>query len=416
MVLKTYGKLPARSINAIRHMVSAAVPGLVASNVTIVGSDGSLLTTNDDVIGGSTKLVELERDFERDIEEKISLALGAHIGLENLRVSASVKLNSDKRHVEEVIYDPESRTERSVQIVREAGTAENTEGSKPVTIDQNLPDEEVAGGAGQSSSENSERREELTNYEINEKKISMVSDGYLVENLSVAVLVNKARLDEVLGANAEPALVEDKIKELEQIVSAAISTSEERGDRITVKLVEFMPVSGIDESAGDNAALGFLAVHFGSILNALGAIVGAVLFAMLGIRPVLAFLKQQPAQGGGDAALEGQLPNLSLPSAIEPMEGNFGEPMTIGDSDPMALGGGDPMALGGGDLPMGAMGTMGAGGSDGSFEPEIDVDLSRVTEQESRIKEQLEKMVGQSEERTAIAIRHWLQQDSAEMA
>ncbi|MEM7069137.1 MAG: flagellar basal-body MS-ring/collar protein FliF [Pseudomonadota bacterium] len=394
VVLKTYGKLPGRSINAIRHMVSAAVPGLVASNVTIVGSDGTLLTTNDDASGGSSKLVDLERDYERDVEEKIVLALGAHIGLDNLRVSASVKLNSDKRSIEEVIYDPESRTERSVQVVKEAGTTENKESSKPVTVDQNLPDEGIATASGQSSSENSERREEMTNYEINEKKISMISDGYLVENLSVAVLINKSRLDEILGANADEAQIESKIEELEQIVSAAISTSDDRGDRVTVKPVEFMPVSSIADAGSDNAALGFLAMHFGSILNSLGVIIGAILFAVLGIKPVLAFLKQPPATPQPQAQIAGQSPDKALPPSATSTAPVLAD--QVGDVD-----------------------NISSGQSDGSYsvgnEPEmgLDVDLTQVTEQESRIKTQLEKMVGQSEERTAIAIRHWLQQDNA---
>ena len=199
-----------------------------------------------------------------------------------------------------------------MQVVREEGTTENTENARPVTIDQNLPDEEVANGSGQSSSENSERREEMTNYEINEKKVSLVSDGYMVENMSVAVLVNRSRLNEVLGENPDQAVLDEKLAELEQIVAAAISSNEERGDRVTVKLVEFMPVSSIEEGGGSNAALGFLAMHFGSMLNALGAIVGAILFAMLGIRPVLAFLSKEPATTEQQGQLAAQTGTMAL--------------------------------------------------------------------------------------------------------
>ena len=299
VVLKTYGKIPQRSVNAIRHMVSAAVPGLDTGNVTIVGSDGTLMTTKDDIAGSSTKLVEMEKEYERDVETKIASALGAHLGQENLRVSAAVKLNSDKRRIDETVFDPDSRVERSVQVVREAGTSENVESARPATIDQNLPEEEVAGGSGQSSLENSERREELTNYEINQKQISVVSDGYSVESLSISLLVNKERLAELLGGTPEQSDIEAKQTELEEIVRSSVSFSEERGDRLTVNLVEFMPVEASGFSEGDGALSSFFAMHMGAIFNMIGLITAAVLFALLGIRPLISFLGKD---GGGATA------------------------------------------------------------------------------------------------------------------
>jgi flagellar M-ring protein FliF len=410
VVLKTFGKIPGKSITSIRHLVAAAVPGLDTGNVTIVGSDGSLMTTKDDLVGGSTKLVELEREYERDVEEKIALALGAHIGVDNLRISASVKLNSDKRRVEEVVYDPDSRIERSVQIVREAGTTENKESANPVTIDQNLPEEEVGGASGQSSSENNERREELTNYEINEKKISLVSDGYMVESMSVAVLVNKERLTELLGENAGQAALDAKREELQQIVSAAASISDKRGDRITVNLVEFMDGTALGEIEQGNAVLGFLGYHFGSILNMLGLIIAAVLFSVLGIRPLLAFLNKGNEGGGAEPslALTDDSPFPDGPSLLDDPNAPLGlpdaslAPPSLSDNSlappPLSAAGGldDPFAAS-------AMGN--------DFDAGIDNDLAQLAAQETRIRKQLEQMVGQSEERTVIALKHWLQQD-----
>ncbi len=396
VVLKTYGKIPTRSVNAIRHMVSAAVPGLDASNVTIVGSDGTLMTTKDDIAGGSTKLVELEKEFETDIETKIASALGAHLGHENLRVSAFVKLNSDKRRVDETVFDPDSRVERSVQVVREVGTTENKETARPAAVDQNLPEEEIGGGAGQSSSENSERREELTNYEINEKKISVVSDGYKIETLSVALLVNKNRLTEILGGSPAQTDIDAKVAELEEIVKAAVSISDDRGDKVMVNLVEFMPVESGGEQVETSSMANFFAIHFGAILNTLGLITAAVLFALLGIRPVISFLSKDSGGGGGGG-----------PVAL-PFEGN-----DAFAADPDALN--DPNLLAsmnsGGSLPGGGGGDP-FGNPSNPFGEEPPVDLNQVVERESRIKDQLSDLVDQSEDRAAIALKHWLQEDN----
>ncbi len=392
VVLKTTGKLASRSINAIRHMVAAAVPGLASDNVTIVGADGTLLTSKDDAIGGSTKLVEMERDYARSIEEKIQLALGAHLGTENLRVSASVKLNSDKRRIEETIFDPESRIERSVQIIREAGTTENKETASPVTVEQNLPEEEVGGGNGQSSSENSERREELTNYEINQKKISLVSDGYQIEKQSVAVIVNRARVVEILGGTADQTQLEAKTEELRQIVSSALSLVDDRGDEATVTIVDFMPISEDEDSSGSGFA-DFLSLHFGSIINTLGMIIAAIAFAMLGIRPLLAFLNREPET-------QPNTESLSAPDTVPALSAS-----TVNDGllenplDPEV-----PAAVAETDATISA-----AAANEGQ-------ETMQAMAKETRLRQQLQQMAEQSEERTVVAIRHWLQQDQANPA
>ena len=393
VVLKTYGKIASRSVNAIRHMVAAAVPGLEASNVTIVGSDGTLMTTKDDLSGGSTKLVELEKEYGQDAEEKIAAALGAYLGNENLRVSVTVKLNSDKRRVDETVFDPDSRVERSVQVVRETGKTENTETARPVTIDQNLPEEEVAGGAGQSSLENSERREELTNYEINQKKISVVSDGYNIENLSIALLVNKDRLTEILGSDAQPEAIEAKVKELEDIVRAAVSVSEERGDTLTVNLVEFMPAALGSADGESSALMEFLALHFGAFLNTIGLLGAALLFALFGIRPLIAFLGREPAQTGEKSQLIDQQPIAppGLPGTVHNPAASLPDDTGAGSAAPDAS-------------------------SEYQQEMENDAELASAMHQESRVRRQLEQMVTQSEERAAIALKHWLQDDQASVA
>ena len=394
VVLKTYGKIPNRSINAIRHMVSAAVPGLDASYVTIVGADGTLMTTKDDLAGGSSKLVELEKDYERDTENKIMAALGAHLGNENLRVSVTAKLNSDKRRVDETVYDPDSRVERSVQVVREAGTTENKESAGPTTIDQNLPDEEVAGASGQSSLENSERREELTNYEINEKKISVVSDGYNVESLSIALVVNKIRLSELLGGNASQADIDAKTLELEGIVRAAVSLSDTRGDKLMVNLMEFMLVDNQLDEVGNNAAMAFLAVHFGAILNTVGLVMAALIFAFIGIRPILTFLNKE----------------LPTPAITSNSDDQF-QINSDAQSDSNLLTS-DQMLVTPDDQDLGSAEFAG----DGAVNEEWQTDMDEMANREAELRNKLGGMIKQSEQRAATVIKNWLQETEVEKA
>lgn len=377
VVLKTVGKLQAKSIDAIRHMVAAGVPGLASDSVTIIGTDGSLLTNKGDAgLGASNRLVELEREFNSEAEAKIAAALGAHLGGENFRVSVTSKLNIDQRRVDETVYDPNSRVERSVQVVRENGSTENKESSAPTTIEQNLPEEDPQLSSGQSSTENSERREELTNYEINEKKISVLSDGYQVETLSVAMVVNKARIEQLLGPNAGPSDMQTKIAELEAIVASAISASAARGDTVTVSLVEFLPSEVIAPPAASSGMAIFFSTHFNAILNAVGLIIGALILSLLGIRPLIAFLQQTPgepqladASSAAEALPEGVTPGAEI--------GADGAPQSITDAR-----------------------------EDGFSRA-----LAEMKARETKMREQVETLVGQGEERAAQVIKHWLKED-----
>ncbi|MCP4073320.1 MAG: flagellar M-ring protein FliF [Hyphomicrobiales bacterium] len=396
LVLKTTGVLPAKSVRAIRHMVAAAVPGLETERVTIVSANGTLMTSSGDQ--GAlrfSQLSELESTFEQEAERKISSALGAHLGSANFRVTVSAKLNSDQRRTDETIYDPESRVERSVQIVREKGTAENNAAGQATTITQNLPEEPSSAVKGQSSQENSEKREELTNYEINKKKVSVISDGYQVEKLSVALVVDAARISAILGNNPGQADMDAKILELENIVSSALALSKERGDIVKVSVMEFLPeeIIGLDEAEGGFIQL--LGQHFGSMINALGLILGFLILALLGLRPLISFLQRERP-----SSVYESIP--SLPGA-DPGDGNFAIPSEI------APGANDSLL----DASMDSAFDL---SDEGVNEPETNLSgtgLADISAREERVREQLGAMISQSEERVAGAIKQWISSDEA---
>ncbi|MCK9911769.1 hypothetical protein MXD81_21620, partial [Microbacteriaceae bacterium K1510] len=88
--------------------------------------------------------------------------------------------------------------------------------------DQNLPAEQQAATGGDNSSMRaSERKEELKNFEANSKTTSTVSDGYRIEALTVAVVVNKRRIEALLGNGASQDAIDAKLKEVESLVASA---------------------------------------------------------------------------------------------------------------------------------------------------------------------------------------------------
>ena len=52
-------------------------------------------------------------------------------------------MNTDTRQTEETIFDPESRVERSIQVVRANENTSQKSAGTPASVEQNLPEAEA---------------------------------------------------------------------------------------------------------------------------------------------------------------------------------------------------------------------------------------------------------------------------------
>jgi flagellar M-ring protein FliF len=155
-----------------------------------------LLATGDDFsnsnLNRSLSIVQLVQNESRDKHRKGAGAVSWHRELPRQR---DRQVNTDSQQVQETIFDPESRVERSTRVTRENQTSNQSATETPATVEQNIPDQGpgAGGAAGPQSSELAERKEEQTNYEINSKVVSTVRNSYMVEGLSIAVVVNQGQ-------------------------------------------------------------------------------------------------------------------------------------------------------------------------------------------------------------------------------
>lgn len=281
-----------KSAVSIRHLVAAAVPGLSAEKVTVLDSAGTLLAAGDDPINSTaSRSLGVERTVEMQIEENIRRALTPYLGPDNFRASVKADVNTDSRQTEETIFDPESRVERSVQVVRSNENANRRDAAAPATVEQNLPEANLASTEGPQSSEQSERKEETTNYEINSKRIATVSNGYSVTKMSIAVVVNQQRLAEILGKDATPDMISQRVAEIQKVVTSATGFDQARGDMINVSSVEF--IDGLDGvQIPEPGLLDALSQHIGTIIKAAAFIVVVFLISFFGLRPMVASMNR----------------------------------------------------------------------------------------------------------------------------
>jgi len=323
---------PAR---AIRHLVAAAIPGMNIEKVTVLNTDGTLVLAGDDAASAATgRMANLERTVSLEIQDNIRKTLVPYLGLSNFEVSVAARLNTDRTRTNETIYDPESRVERSVRTIRETEVSQNSNNQNPATVQQNLPNEQVQANGGEVSSEDNQRREEVTNYEISSKTVETVRDGYRVERLSVAVLVNRERLASLAGEGANDAAIDQQIREIEQLVASAAGTVADRGDQIKVSSVSFIADSRNLEPVPPIGIGELLVRQSGNFINAATILVVALLVIWFGLKPAVAAILARPpaeetqvAAAAGDPAL---LPGSEVPQLAAPAEGgNLIEELTI---------------------------------------------------------------------------------------
>lgn len=387
-----------RSAEAVRHLVAASVPGLSVDEVTVLDSTGQLLASGDDFANSTmSRSLNIVQTVETEIVGNIDKALAPFLGIDNFRASVRAQINTDTQQIQETVFDPESRVERSIRVTRENAASNKSEANTPATVEQNLPTEQVESGAGPQTSESNERKEEQTNYEINSRTISTVKNSYEVERLSVAVVLNQSRIDAMLGENATQADVDGHLAELEQIVASAAGLDTERGDRIKLTVVQFLESELLSESS---AAEGFgqsINRHAGSMINAGAFVLVALLVIWFGFRPLARALTE--ATEDEEDAL-GDLPDFSPTAGAAPgaMPG-FGSDFDFDPSEAAAEAG-DGMALGSSD----------ASSPFGDFaSPPPDIS-SRVKEGPEK---RLARMVEINEERAAKILRKWALEDAA---
>ncbi len=284
------------SAAAIRHLVSAAVPGMTPEQVTVLNTDGTVLASIGDQSSSTpSKLLELEKQVGKDIGDNIRRTLTPFLGLGNYELSVTTRLNMDKRQTNETAYDPESRVERSVRTVKETGNSQNSGNKWSVSVEQNVPSDAAASKPGEQSKKSNERKEELTNFEVNSRVTATVSEGYRIENLAVAVVVNRKQLASLGGDRTGSDAIASQVREVERLVSSAAAIDTKRGDKITVAAVDFQRSGVALDPIPAPTVLDRISQQGGSLISAAAILVATVLVIWMGVRPAIRLILDQRA-------------------------------------------------------------------------------------------------------------------------
>ena len=319
---------------AIRHLVASAVSGMTVDQVTVLSTDGTILASGGDSVSASpAKMMGLEKTIGRELQDNIAKTLTPYLGFNNFEISVAARLNTDKRQTNETAFNPESRVERSVRVIKETGNQQNSNSRTAVGVEQNVPAEQASTASGDQSKRSNERREELTNYEVSSKTTSTVSEGYKIEQLTVAVVINRKRLLAALGENAGPEVIDKQLKEVERLIETR-GRHRRQARRPHHRLGRRVPADGQPlEPVGSPGIVAQLLAQVGSIVNALAIVGVAALLIWFGLRPAMrAILEAKGSEPAAARRSEPQPCRCSLPCAAAAAAlADEGQPNLIAD-------------------------------------------------------------------------------------
>lgn len=246
-------RLDREGVQAVLHLVAAAVPGLRPQNVSIVDSRGELMARGGQALTGPAAAQtgeELRRAAEQRLARGVEDLLERTLGPGRVRAEASVEMDFDRVQTTEERFDPENQVPRSTQSTSESsrsGEAGN------VSVANQLPGAEAQAGGSQTQSS---RSDETTNFEIGRTTRNTLREQPAVRRLSVAVLVDGVWEPQ---ANGPPQFRERSAEELQRIASlvrSAVGFNEQRGDRVDVVNLRFAEPPPLDAASDGFTILG----------------------------------------------------------------------------------------------------------------------------------------------------------------
>lgn len=241
------GKLSPKQVKGIKNLVAAAVPNLTPASVMLINSDGETLGDEDEMAQMS-ELSAVQQNFktkeEKKRQQKIIEVVSPFVGGKHKVVAqVSVEYDFSMQNSTSEKFDPENvvRSEQMSEERRE-GKAPPEVGGVPGTVSNIGP---VEGLANNQTTEKYEKNTGTTNYEVGKTVSTIKSEFARIKRITAAVVVDgkyKNKVDAEGKQTAEMVyepLLESDIEALSALVSRSIGISEERGDQISVKNLQF---------------------------------------------------------------------------------------------------------------------------------------------------------------------------------
>lgn len=231
--LKAGYRLGGSNIAAIANLVAGSVEGLKIENVTIVDSEGRLLSSqSDQAAGGAGTVADYKQRVEQSMAEKVEQMLQTVLGPGRATVRVSAEVNMTSVNLITETYSPTGKVATKEEIKSNSETEPATSPEAGKTL---------AGGVKKDETT-------LTEYVVGktvEQKASVPGD---VMSLSVAAVVDLSAAEANQTQGAEQSAKIMQLADVEKLIETALGLDLKGKD--SLKVVEakfFRPAAATDE-------------------------------------------------------------------------------------------------------------------------------------------------------------------------
>ncbi|MEN9866734.1 MAG: hypothetical protein RL748_2324 [Pseudomonadota bacterium] len=252
-------------VSAIVHLVASSVPELLASNVTVVDQNGSLVSDmNKNAKNLDPNQLKYVQQLQMNIAKQVESIVLPIVGNNNVRAEATADVDFSQMEQAAETYRPNQPP--AAASVRSQQTSESINGTgsiasgvpgaltnqppTPATAPITAPAAGTPGttgtptGTANSTSNGTTRKDSTTNFEV-DKTIRYTQQGMGgLRRLSVAVIVNYKRMVDAKGKVTIKALTDAEKAQITDLVKEAMGFNKERGDTLSVLNT---PFDGVDK-------------------------------------------------------------------------------------------------------------------------------------------------------------------------
>lgn len=257
--------LNAQQVASIVHMVSASVPDMPASAVSVVDQSGRLLTEEnpDSPLAGSSSQLEQTRRVEENLRQRLDDILAPLTGPGRVRTQVVANLDFTVQEETQEAYKGDPAAIRSEEIHEDisrngaSGGAGNKAQGIPGATSNRPPEPgssapavapQPAGAVPANATAataaadlpSAQTKSSTRNYELGKTTTYRKPTPGRVQRLSVAVLVDYLPKADAKGALVPTALGQDDLARIEALAKEAVGFDAQRGDTLTVQNAPFV--------------------------------------------------------------------------------------------------------------------------------------------------------------------------------
>lgn len=228
--LRPMAQLGTDAISGIIHLVASSVENLDPDKVTVVDTQGVILshraTAPDNDAAVVRDGIQMQLQFEESLRGRLQAMLEQVLGPGNVALQVSAQMNFDDREVHTELFEPASEDGGLITSLHQMEESFSGNQAFPETgagADSNLPTYQASNTEGASSYE---RTETTQNVAVNRTTEHWKVAPGAVERLSVAVVVNGT-------------LTPEQEQVLDGVVAAALGSDPGRNDSVVVTGLPF---------------------------------------------------------------------------------------------------------------------------------------------------------------------------------